>query len=101
MADFEESTSGRVSAWHAPTRQQVRDRLAQLLCEIAKIPRESILDGATVDQELRMESVAFIEIQVAIEDEYEIELDPIYLIELNEFGAIVDHIYDCAAHPAG
>ncbi len=44
-----------------------------------------------------MESVAFVEIQVAIQDEYDIELDPIRLIELDQFGAIVDHIYECAA----
>jgi acyl carrier protein len=87
---------GRLTPRHSPTRKEVRELLARLLCEVAKIPSERILEGATVDHELRMESVAFIEIQVAIEDEYEIELDPVYLIELNEFGAIVDHIVECA-----
>lgn len=83
-----------------PTRQQIRARLAQLLCEIARVPLEMILDTATVDHELRMESVAFIEIQVAIEEEYEIQLDPIYLVELNSFGAIVDHICACVQQTA-
>lgn len=76
-----------------PSRDDVRDRLTQLLCEIAKIPPEAISESATVDEELRMESVAFIEIQVALEDEYDIELDPVEIIELNEFGAIVDHVH--------
>ena len=76
-----------------PSRDHVRDRLTQLLCEIAKIPPEAISEKATVDEQLRMESVAFIEIQVALEDEYDIELDPVEIIELNEFGAIVDHVH--------
>ena len=83
-----------------PSRQQIRARLAQLLCEIAKIPVETISDVATVDHELRMESVAFIEIQVAIEDEYNIQLDPMYLVELNAFGAIVDHVCACVRQSA-
>ena len=86
---------GRVGA---PSREHVRDRLTQLLCEIAKIPREVVSESATIDEELRMESVAFIEIQVALEDAYDIELDPVEVIELNEFGAIVDHVYARANH---
>ena len=88
-----------MNRFHAPSKEEVRTRLTQLLVEIAKIPSEHIRDGATVDQQLRMESVAFIEIQVAIEDEYEIELDPLHIIELNEFAVIVDYIYGCATHP--
>jgi acyl carrier protein len=83
-----------------PTREQVRARLAQFLCEIARIPAHAISDAATIDHELSMESVAFIEIQVAIEDEYNIQLDPIYLVELNAFGAIVDHICACVQQTA-
>ena len=84
-----------------PTRQQVRERLVQLLIEVAKIPESKISDHATIDADLRMESVVVIEIQVALEDEYNIELDPIYLIELNEFGPIVDYVYQCAAGSHG
>ena len=43
-----------------------------------------------------MESVAFVELQVAIEDEYAIEIDPIRIVELNEFGAIGDYVYSLA-----
>ncbi len=78
-----------------PTREQVRDRLACLMNEIANVPTDKITDTATVDEELQMQSVAFVELQVAIEDEYEIQIDPIQVVELNEFGAIVDYIYGC------
>lgn len=79
-----------------PSRGQVQDRLVQLFCEIANLPRETIREHATVSAELQMESVMFVEIQVALQDEYDIELDPIHLIELDEFGAIVDYVHKCA-----
>jgi acyl carrier protein len=80
-----------------PTKEQVRDRLKLLLGEIAKIPLEAITDSATLGDELHMESVVFVEIQVALEDAYNIELDPIRVIELGEFGAIVDYIHGCVS----
>ncbi len=79
-----------------PSRPDVRARLAALITEIAKIPAEAIVDSATIDGALRMESVDFVELQVALEDEYQIELDPIRVVELNEFSAIVDYVHDCA-----
>ncbi|MGH7790155.1 MAG: acyl carrier protein [Candidatus Binatia bacterium] len=81
------------AATKCPTPAEVRSHVTRLLCQVAQIPVEAITDGATIDGELRMESVAFVEIQVAIEEAYDIVLDPVYLIELNEFGAIVEHIY--------
>lgn len=81
------------AAIQCPTPADVRSFVTRLLCEVAQIQAEVITDGATIDGELQMESVAFVEIQVTIEDAYDIVLDPMYLIELNEFGAIIDHIY--------
>jgi acyl carrier protein len=80
----------------APSRMDVRDRMASLLAEIAKIPPDSIVESATIDGELRMESVDFVELQVALEDEYLIEIDPIRVVELNRFGDIVDYVHGCA-----
>jgi len=72
--------------------------LTCLINEIAKIPKELITEGATVDEDLQMQSIAFVELQVAIEDEYQIQIDPIRVVEVNEFGAIVDYVYQCAAN---
>lgn len=83
------------------TRYEVRERLTSLLYDIAGIPREQITDQATVDEDLRMESIAFVELQVAIEEEYGIQIDPIRVVELNEFGAIVDYIHGCTVSGAG
>lgn len=83
-------------ASHAvPTRTQVRERLACLINEIAAIPIDHITEDATVDEELEMQSVAFVELQVAIEEEYGIQIDPIRIVELNRFAAITDYIFEC------
>jgi acyl carrier protein len=76
-----------------PTREEVERRLIDLTTEVAKIPRQRIVNGATFEDDLRMESIAFVEIHVALEDEYDVEIDPLQVIELNEFGAIVDYVH--------
>jgi acyl carrier protein len=80
----------------ALTRADVSQRLACLINEIAGTPIERVTDEATVDEELQMQSVAFVELQVAIEDEYQIQIDPVHVVELNQFAAIVDYVYNCA-----
>lgn len=81
----------------AVTRQDVERQLRSLINEIAQVPVGQIVPGATIDDELQMESVAFVELQVAIEDVYGIEIDPIAIVELNEFGAVVDYVYERVA----
>lgn len=79
-----------------PSKSQVRELLTQLLHEVGKIAREKIHDESAVDAELQMESVVFIEIQVALEEAFDIELDPVRIVELNRLDAIVGYIYDSA-----
>lgn len=79
------------------SKDEVRELLVRLLGEIAKIPREKIDDSSTIDGALQMESVAFVELSVAIEDELDIRTDPVAVVELNEFGAIVDYVFDLAS----
>lgn len=77
-------------------RCEVRDRVASILSEIADIPLASITDSATVDGELAIGSITFVQLCVAFEQEYDIEIDPIRVITLNRFSAIVDYIHDLA-----
>ena len=86
--------------FRVPTRAEVVERLRSLTNEIAAIPREKITEEATIDEDLQMQSVAFVELQVAIEDAYQIQIDPIRIVELNAFGAIVDYVYECAVSQA-
>jgi acyl carrier protein len=84
----------------APTREVVRERLRVLVHEITGVPLDIVTELATIDQELRMESVAFVELQVSLEEEYGIEIDAVLVVELNEFGPIVDYVHDLAARAA-
>jgi len=79
------------------TPAEIKQRLRDLITELAKIPAERIVDSATVDDDLAMESVVFVELLVALEDEYQIEIDPVNVIELNTFGLIGDYIYQQVA----
>jgi acyl carrier protein len=81
-------------------RSDVRERLVRLIQEITNIPAGSITDTATIDEDIQMNSVSFVELQVAIEEAYDIQIDPIQVVELNEFGAIVDYVYQCASAAA-
>jgi acyl carrier protein len=83
----------RNHAGQTAARREIRSRLIRLISEITHIPTAQITEGATLDQELGMESAIFVEVQVAVEDEYDIEIDPLEVLELNEFGAIVDYVY--------
>lgn len=91
---------GEDTGKRAPTRDEVRTRLTALVHEIVGVPPEQITDTATIDEQLQMQSVAFVELQVAIEETYNIQLDPIRVVELNAFGAIVDYVRECAAQSA-
>lgn len=84
----------------ASDKEAVRSRLARLLHEIGAIPIDQITDGATVDDELQMSSLAFLELQAALEDEYGIQIDPIRVVELGSFAAIVEHVHELASAAA-
>jgi len=71
----------------------VKERVRQLVHEITGLPLEDITDDASFDTTLAMESVQLVELQVALEEEFQTELDPIYMIELNRFGDIAEYIY--------
>jgi acyl carrier protein len=76
------------------SRDEVKERLVSLLKEIAGIPRDRLTDDSTIDKDIQMESVAFAEFQVALEDDYNIEVDPIHVVELNRFGDIIDYVHE-------
>jgi acyl carrier protein len=80
------------------SKREIRRFVTHLLHEIGKIPPERIHDQATVDDELQMESVVFIEMQVALEETYDIELDPVRMVELNRLDAIVNYIHACVTN---
>lgn len=79
-----------------PGIDEIRSLLSESLTVIGRVPVGLAKDGATIDGDLAMESVAFLEVQVAIEDTLGVEIDPVRVVELNEFSAIAKYIYSLA-----
>ena len=79
-----------------PTEDEIRACLRSLLHQIGGIPMDRITESATVEGELQMSSLAFVELQVALEEEYGVQIDPIQIVELSSFGAIADYVHRLA-----
>lgn len=79
----------------------VRAILTKLLQEIAGIEPAAIRDDATIDGDLELNSVTFVELQVALEDDLDIVIDPVEVVERNRLGAIVGYLEALVAeqHP--
>ena len=75
--------------------------LSQLLISVGSVPCHNVRNGATIDGDLQMESVAFVELQVALEEQLGIEIDPVRVVELNEFGAIAEYIHGLVVNRSG
>lgn len=84
-----------------PTREYVCGLLSRLLQEICHRSVDEIVDVATIDRELEMESVQMIELQVAIEQEFDVTIDFLEVLRLNSFRRITDYIHGLALERAG
>lgn len=73
--------------------EEVKVTLKQLISEVCGVPAAAIHDETTIDQDLQMPSVVFVELQVAAEETFDMLLDPVELIELNTFGRIANAIH--------
>jgi acyl carrier protein len=78
----------------SPSRDQIRALVMQLLHEICAIPRESIAESASIENELQMESIQLVDLQVALEHELDVTIDLIEILELNTLGKVIDYLYD-------
>jgi len=79
------------------TREAVWERLRSLLIEVGKIDPDLATEAASIDEEITLESVAFVEIAVIIEEDLDIELDPLEILDRKLLGNIVDYIHTTAA----
>jgi acyl carrier protein len=74
------------------TLAEVKESLRALIAQIQSAPTHTIRDETTLE-ELQLSSVAFVELQVAIEDAFDLILDPVEVVELNEFGRIASLVH--------
>ena len=63
----------------------------RLLREVG-VPEDKLHDDARISTDLNLESVAFVELQVALEDELDVELDPVKVVELDQLSAIAQYL---------
>jgi acyl carrier protein len=75
------------------TPEEVKVTLKRLISEACGVSTEAIHDETTIDQDLQIPSIVFVELQVAAEETFDVLLDPLELIELNTFGRIANAIH--------
>jgi acyl carrier protein len=78
----------------APSERDAEDvwnLISSTLADLG-VPPEQITPAATIADDLGLESVAFVELQVTLEDELGIEIDPIRVVELNQLSAVVEYL---------
>jgi acyl carrier protein len=79
--------------------QDIRKLIVGLLAEILRVPLEEIRDDSTLDGDLELESVAFLELQVSLEDELQIQIDPVEVVERNQLLPIAEYIHSLLPGP--
>ena len=80
-----------MSSQEIPNQERIWALVRSTLVELG-VPQERVTADATIADDLGLDSVAFVELQVALEDELGIEIDPIHVVELNELSAIVRYL---------
>lgn len=81
------------------TAEFVWQRLRSLLIEIGQVDPDLITEEASIDGGLSIESVAFVEITVTLEEEFEVALDPLEILECSHLGAMAKYIHHAASIP--
>lgn len=68
------------------------DRIAQLAAGVFGVERSTLTASTTADDVESWDSFAHLNLMVAIEDEFDIELDPEQAGGLGDLGALVEHV---------
>jgi acyl carrier protein len=74
--------------------EEVKQTLRLLIAQVTGIDPSAIRDDTTIDEDLQLPSVTFIELQVAVEEAFDTTLDPVEVVELNSFGLIAEAVYN-------
>ncbi|GIW42597.1 MAG: hypothetical protein KatS3mg076_3174 [Candidatus Binatia bacterium] len=84
-----------------PSLEDVKATLRRLIEENAGIPASSIRDDSTIDGDLAMDSLSFVSLQVAVEEEYDISCDPEEIERRNRFDAIAQLVHELVLARSG
>lgn len=83
----------------APTGEleSTKSRLRRLIEENAGVPAAVIQDDSTIDGDLAMDSMSFVSLQVAVEEEFGILCAPAEIEAANHFETIAELIHERAS----
>jgi len=70
----------------------MRATVIRFLHEIGGFHPSVLTESAQFDEELQMKSIQFVELRVALEDEFDIEIDPLHVLELNRLDRVIDYL---------
>ena len=71
-----------------PSIAEVKAFLRSVLAEAASLDPASIQDESRLDDDIPLSSIAYLEVQVAVEDKFQITIDPVEVAELQTFAQI-------------
>lgn len=75
-----------------PDHSEVRASVIRLLREIGEFHPSILTESARFDEELRMKSIQFVELRVALEDEFDIEIDLLHVMELRRLDRVIEYL---------
>jgi acyl carrier protein len=68
--------------------EAVKETLRRLIAEVSDLDPRIITGSSTLDEDIPLPSIAFVELQVAVEEAFGIEIDPVEVMERNTFDAV-------------
>jgi acyl carrier protein len=72
--------------------ETIKAVLRKLIVESSDLKPEAIVDSSSLDEDIQLTSIAFVEIQAALEEMFDIEIDPVEVVERNTFVAVAQLI---------
>lgn len=74
--------------------EEVKAKLRRLIAEVSGVRPEEIQDSSALGEDIQLPSIAFVELQVAVEDAFQIEIDPVDVMERATFGGVAALIFE-------
>lgn len=71
---------------------EVLEFARKCLHQIANVPIHSISSKSVIGEDIELESVALVEFQVALEDKFDVQLDPLEILECGPLDRIVQYV---------
>lgn len=75
-----------------PTKEKTREALVQVICDEINVKPEECVDDADLTMDLGADSLDIVELAMAIEDAFGVDIKDEHLQEIRTFGDLARHI---------